>query len=149
MASKATRKQAVVMGLVEGFADMLWDQHYRHKKNNKTFSDCRDKIKAAVDDGYMTLKKTGQPVTQKDAQKIKAAVIQVRDHMDTFYPMDAVSMLLDLLNDQLVVVGGEKRKVFVRLWYRVRELEHNFDRRKEWDDPRGYELARVLDSLEI
>jgi hypothetical protein len=148
MAGKNLRRQYAIIGLCQGFVEMIWQQRYANQENNKTFAGARDRLIKQCDQISYILHAEG-PLLSKDLLKIKARIDSLKDeHMvdGEFRPMLAISFCIDLIIEQLKYTRGAKNKEFQGLLARIREFERYFDRHKTYDSPEGMEMADAFRS---
>lgn len=152
MASKAIITQITTLALIEGFFTMLWMQQYQRRANNKTYKQLYDRLRISTTNAIQHLKKESGGLTTKESLRVSAALMELKARTFQDKPMDAmdaISMSLDLLNTILNRVSktSAKYRLTQDVWYKVRAMEHYFDRQKKYEDPRGLAAAETFKEL--
>lgn len=138
MASKVQKMQHLTIALCEGFVDMLWEQTYSKKAQNKTFSKMRKDVKEQCEEIRTLIKQEGGFINIKDVAQIKKAIDYVKENYllngHCFTPMIAISIMVDMIVYQLTFVRGKKEKLFEKLLFKVNYLVRYFDKDRRWTD---------------
>lgn len=152
MASKSIITQIATMALTEGFFTMLWEQQYQRRENNKTYKQLYDRLRISTTNAILNLKKESGGLSPKETRRVNERLMELKNRSFKDKPldaMDAISMSLDLLNTILnrVPKTSTKYQLTQDVWYKVRAMEHYFDRSKKYEDPAGLVAAETFREL--
>jgi hypothetical protein len=144
MASKVQRMQRLTVALSEGFLNMIWEQSYEGKKNNKTVKKMTDDVMKCCREIKDYLDNEGGWISVGEAEKIKKNVNYIRDnhfpdygendHRKSFTRMIAISIMIDMIIYQLKFSKGKKRELFDNLYFKVNYFVRYFDKNRKWED---------------
>lgn len=159
MASKAVRRQMVVIGFVEGFVNMMWDQLYSTlddaSEDKIEFIKIKNKIIPACTKGFALLASESNNIllNEKEYKKILGQIDQMRikEFQNNFKPMHAISYVIDIINTQfsLIKINSPKYRMFENIWEYVRELEMFFDSESEYEGTVGLETSEAFEALTL
>ena len=142
MASRAAIQQITTFAIIEGTFAIVWEKKYQPGTRNKTFKALYDSLieattaairQVAADCGGMSAKEY-----DKAAAKIERLRLEAFDGRSVDI-MEIISMCIDLLNSILIKIkpGTPRHTATMRVWRKIRAMEHYFDGRKRYDDPAG------------
>lgn len=141
MASVAWLNQAITLALCEGFIEMVWEQAYRDKPNNKTFADMRSKLKRDI---AKAKRLSRCAYTKKVCLLVDQGAARMKADMfpsGSFHILVALGICIELVLFQVDVAGPEKARAYDQVYFRLQEFIRYFDRQKNVDDPRLYDVG--------
>lgn len=138
MASKTQKAQHLTLALSDGLMDMLWNQTYKNRSNNKTFSAIRIDIKDKCNEIREYIKSQNGVITQKDVDEMQKIIdIFKKEYLidaKNFTPMMAVAIMVDMVIYQIKYTKGKKNELFMQLLIKINYLVRYFDKKRKWED---------------
>lgn len=141
MASKVQKAQRLTVALTEGFLNMIWEQTYSVKSNNKTIFKMTEDVRNCCRDIKDFLDNEGGWITVKEAEQIRKAVDYIKvNHFKEengkriFTNMMAVAIMTDMVVYQLKYSKGKKRELFNKLLFKINYFVRYFDKNRTWQD---------------
>ena len=149
MASRATKKQAVIAALLEGFVLMC---HQQGASSDPAFVDQFQRVEAAGDRVRDAIH--GEPnglLSQREMDRIKRVLDEfqarsfAKDEFDACHP---VAMCIALLSDQLVFVRNPaKRSAIESMLHEAENALTYFDPEWKYSGTEGTEAAILIEEL--